>query len=235
MSSLNRAGNQEAVAARRARIDAVLARRSGFVPPETTAAALRFAADYARVNLLTYLYDALDAPAAGAGSPETNRDRARRGAALSGSDREPGSLGDLFEAPTGERGPCAQTWEDMWSDQWLLDGLEHSYTLAEAVLAGDIDTLEIIAGVPLIDAITDRLLAFGDVDNQVLSLASDAYRERLGDHEPTFDPELIVDMTAPLYALPALLQEARHDWTETERLALVIAGLAPIEWTTPQF
>ncbi|MEU8659639.1 hypothetical protein [Actinoplanes philippinensis] len=42
-------------------------------------------------------------------------------------------------------------------------------------------------------------------------------------------------MTAPLSALPGLLQEARHEWTATEQLALVIAGLAPIERTAPQF
>jgi hypothetical protein len=257
MSRRNRAGNQEAVAARQARIDAVLARRSGFVAPVTTDAALRFAADYARANLLTYLYDALDAQAAdvevvdygydvssrGHRVPETNRERARRGVALSDSDRVAGTLGDLFDAPTGDTRPtyvsgsglAAETWEGMWSDQWLLDGLEHAHTLAEAVLAGDVGTLEIIAGVPLADAITDRALAFGDVPNQVLSLASDAFRERLEDHEPAFDPEQTVDMTAPLSALPDMLQAARHDWTATERLALVIAGLTPIEWTTPQF
>ncbi|GIE77335.1 hypothetical protein Aph02nite_32850 [Actinoplanes philippinensis] len=226
----------------------MLARRSGFTPPATTEAAFRFAADYARVNLLTYLYAAFDAPAADTAvherrAGETNRDRVRRGLALSTAGRPPGSLGDLFDAPTGDTRPAdyfgadvaAETWEGMWSDQWLLDGLEHAHTLAEAVLAGDIATLEIIAGVPLADAITDAGLFFGDVDNQVLSLASDAFRERLEDHEPAFDPERAVDMTAPLSALPGLLQEARHEWTATEQLALVIAGLAPIERTAPQF
>jgi hypothetical protein len=253
MSRRSRAGNQEAVAARQARIDAVLARRSGFVAPAPTEAAVRFAADYARANLLTYLYDALDALAAddhghddsrrGHRAPETHRERARRGVALSAGDRVPGTLGDLFDAPTGDTrptdvpgsGPAAETWEGMWPDQWLLDGLEHAHTLASAVIAGDIDTLEIIAGVPLADAVTDRTLVFGDLPTQVLSLASDAFRERLEDHEPTFDPERTVDMTAPLSALPDLLQAARHDWTPTERLALVIAGLTPLERTTPQF
>ncbi|MEV4279178.1 hypothetical protein [Actinoplanes xinjiangensis] len=256
MSRSNRAGNPEAAAARRARIDAVLARRSSFVAPATTDAALRFAADYARANLLTFLYDALDAQAAGVEVVdyghdvssrghrvyETNRERVRRGMALSGTDREPGTLGDLFDAPTGDTrptpasgaGPAAETWEGMWPDQWLLDGLEHAHTLAEAVLAGDLATVEIIAGVPLADAVTDRALVFGDISHQVLSLAADAFRERLVDHEPAFDPEQTVDMTAPLSALPEMLQAARHEWSGTERLALVIAGLSPIERTTPQ-
>ncbi|WP_433796875.1 hypothetical protein [Actinoplanes sp. CA-252034] len=248
MSSRYRAGDRDAITARQVRIDAVLARRSGFTPPPTTGAALRFAADYARVNLLTYLYEALDAPAAGVSGEgrrpaETHRERVRRGVALSDSGRVPGTLGDLFHAPTGDtrhahapgHGFAAETWEGMWPDQWLLDGLEHAYTLAEAVLADDITTLEIIAGVPLADAITDGALTFGDLDNQVLSLASDAFRERLEDHEPAFDPEQTVDMGAPLSTLPELLRTARHEWTAAERLALVIAGLALIERTAPEF
>jgi hypothetical protein len=43
------------------------------------------------------------------------------------------------------------------------------------------------------------------------------------------DPDDIVDMDAPLAALPAMVQATRHDWTRTERLALSIAGLDPIQ------
>jgi hypothetical protein len=267
MSRRNDAARQRKTAARQERIDAVLARRRGFVPPEPTAEALRFAADYARTNLLTYLYDALDAPAAdvevvdygydvssrGHRVGETNRDRARRGVSLSGKDQEqcraygnyraPGTLGDLFDAPTGDTRPtcvsgsglAAETWEGMWSDQCLLGGLEHAYTLAELVIAGDIRTVENIAGLPLTDAYADRSLSFGDIPNDVLSLAVDAFRERLEDHEEIFDPEQAVDLTARLPDLPDLLLAARHDWTSTELLALVIAGLAPIERATSQF
>jgi hypothetical protein len=226
MSRRSDAGHnrREAVAARQARIDAVLARRSGFVPPEPSEAALRFAADYARTNLLTYLYEALDAPAVEPG--ETNRERARRGVSLSGNGRVPGTLGDLFHAPT-----CptrVMTWEGMWPDQCLLDGLEHAHTLAGLVIAGDVHVVEIIAGLPLADAWSDHSLSFGGVPNDVLSLAVDAFRERLEQHDPVFDPERTVDMTAPLSQLPRMLQAARHEWTDVERLALVIAGLAPI-------
>jgi hypothetical protein len=235
---MSRRQHRETIAARQERIDAVLARRSGFVTPQVTEAALRFAADYARTNLLTYLYEALDAPAAGTTTAESNRERARSGVSLSGF-RAAGTLGDLFDAPAGYTpgvgaGP-AETWEGMWPDQFLLDGLEHAHTLAELVIAGDIDTVEIIAGLPLADAFIDGSLFFGDVPNQVLSLAVDAFRERLEEHEPTFDPEQTVDMTAPLSALPAMLMAARHEWTPTERLALVIAGLTPIERATGQF
>jgi hypothetical protein len=235
---MSRRHHRETIAARQERIDAVLARRNGFVAPSTSEAALRFAADYARTNLLTYLYEALDAPAAGTTTAESNRERARNGVSLSGF-RAAGTLGDLFDAPTGYThgsgtGP-AETWEGMWPDQCLLDGLEHAHTLAELVIAGDIDTVETIAGLPLADAFIDASLFFGDVPNQVLSLAVDAFRERLEEHEPCYDPEQTVDMTAPLSALPAMLMAARHDWTPAEQLALVIAGLAPIERATGQF
>ncbi|GIE29518.1 hypothetical protein Ait01nite_025630 [Actinoplanes italicus] len=257
----------EAATARQERIDAVMARRCGFTPPEASGAALRFAADYARTNLLTYLYDALDAPAAdlevvdhgydmsshGRRAGETNRERARRGISLSGNDQErcraygmyraPGTLGDLFDAPTGDTRPtyvsgsglAAVTWEGMWSDQCLLDGLEHAHTLAELVLADEIATIETIAGLPRADAYPDQALSFGDVPNDVLSLSVDAFRERLEDHDPVFDPEQTVDMTAPLADLPQMLLAARHDWSSTELLALVIAGLHPIERSMPQF
>jgi hypothetical protein len=215
---------REVVAARQERIDAVVARRSGFVAPEPSEAALRFAADYARTNLLTYLYDALDAPAVGAG--QTNRERARFGFSLSGNGRAPGTLGDLFHAPTCDT--RVMTWEGMWPDQCLLDGLEHAHTLAELVIAGDVHTVEIIAGLPLADAWPDQALSFGDLPNEVLSLAVDAFRERLEQHDPAFDPEQAVDMTAPLSELPRMLMTARHEWTDTELLALVIAGLTPI-------
>jgi hypothetical protein len=267
MSRRNDATRKRETTARQERIDAVLARRCGFVPPEPAADALRFATDYARTNLLTYLYDALDAPAAdvevvdygydvssrGHRVGETNRERARRGVSLSGNDQEqcrsygtyrvPGTLGDLFDAPTGDTRPtyvsgsglAAETWEGMWSDQCLLGGLGHAHTLAELVIAGDIGTVEIIAGLPLADAYPDRSLTFGDLPNDVLSLAVDAFRERLENHEGIFDPEQAVDMTARLSDLPDLLLAARHDWTPTEQLALVIAGLAPIERATSQY
>ncbi|MFC4070235.1 hypothetical protein [Actinoplanes subglobosus] len=233
---MSRRQHRETIAARQERIDAVLARRRGFVPPSTSDAAFRFAADYARTNLLTYLYEALDAPAADHTVAETNRERARRGVSLSGF-RAAGTLGDLFDAPAGytRPGPGAETWEGMWPDRCLLDGLEHAHTLAELVLAGDIDTVEVIAGLPLADAFIDGSLLYGDVPNQVLSLAVDAFRERLEQHEPAFVPERTVDMTAPLASLPAMLMAARHEWTPAERLALVIAGLAPIEHSTSTF
>ncbi|MEV0901139.1 hypothetical protein [Actinoplanes sp. NPDC049802] len=246
--------------ARQARIDAVLARRRSFAVPEASPAGLRFAADYAKANLLTYLYEALDAPAAdvevvdsgydvstwGRRANETNRERTRRGVSLSGLDqdwcrkhdrfRAPGTLGDLFDAPTGDTLPTYQsgsglaagTWEQEWSDRYLLDGLEHAHTCADLVLAGDVGTLELLAGVPYDDAFTDPGLVFDDVPNQLLSLATDAFRARLEDHELVFDPEQTVDMTAPLSALPAMLLAARLDWDHTERLALILAGLTPI-------
>ncbi|MEU4623315.1 hypothetical protein AB0G04_25505 [Actinoplanes sp. NPDC023801] len=254
MSRSNEAGRTQRKAARQERIEAVLARRSGFVPPVASGAALRFADDYARTNLLTYLYDALDAPAAGARvagyevaghgrrAGETNRERARRGVSLSAGSCLPGTLGDLFGAPTGDTRPdvpgaepTALTWAGMWSDQCLLGGLQHAHTLAELVIAGDIGTVETIAGLPRADAYADHSLSFGAIPNDVLSLAVDAFRERLEDHEEIFDPERTVDMTAPLSALPEMLLAARHDWTTTELLALVIAGLAPIERATSHF
>jgi hypothetical protein len=85
---------------RKARLDAVLARRSGFEYPPVTAAASVFAREFTKANLLMLLHDALDVSAADTyvidsgfdvsthaeRADETNRERAKRGVCLSGRD-----------------------------------------------------------------------------------------------------------------------------------------------------
>ena len=242
---------------RRARFDAVLARRSGFEYPPVTDAASDFAREFANANLLMLLRDALDASAADtyvidsgfdvstqAGrADETNRERVKRGASLSGRDtkvfadyggyREPGTLGDLFDAPTGNTratyvsgaGLDAETWDDAWYDRWALEGLAHGHVIADLVLRGDILTLEVIAGVPLsdVDAVARRPL--GGVADDVLSLACEALHAWTEIDCPVLDPDEVVDMSLQISALPKMLLEARRSWNRTELLAAAIAGL----------
>jgi hypothetical protein len=159
------------------RRDAVLAGRLGFEYPAITAAATDFAQDFAGTNLLAFLYDALDVAAAetyvvdcgfdvsthARRVDETNRERAKRGVSLSGRNehwchdhgfyREPGTLGDLLDAPTGNTrathvsgaGLDAETFDDAWYDRWALEGLAHAHVIAELVMRGDVATLETIA------------------------------------------------------------------------------------------
>ena len=241
---------------RKARFDAVLARRSGFEYPPVTAAASDFARDFAKANLLTFLHDALGASAAetyvvdvgfdasthARRTDETNRERVRGGISLSGRDgkafadyggyREPGTLGDLFDAPTGDTratyvsgaGLDAETWADAWYDRWSLEDLAHAYGIAGLVLRGDIEILEVIAGVPLSDVETSGR-RFDGVADDVLALACEALHAWTEIDCPVLDPEKIVDMDVPISALPRMLLQARRSWNRTELLAAAIAGL----------
>jgi hypothetical protein len=243
---------------RQARFDAVLARRCGFEYPPVNAAASDFAREFAKANLLTFLRDALDASAAdthvidsgfdvsthASRAEETNRERVQRGATLSGRDdesfaeyglhRAAGTLGDLFDAPTGNTratyvsgaGFAAERWADAWHDYWTLEGLAHAHVIADLVLRGDVQTLEVIAGVPLSDVEVGARQPFDGIADDVLSLACEALHAWTEIDCPVLDPDDVVDMDAPISALPRMLLEARQSWNRTELLAAAIAGLA---------
>jgi hypothetical protein len=242
---------------RQVRLAAVEARRAGFTYPVVSGEAAEFAREFARADLLNHLRRALGTVAADtyvvdsgydvsthAGrAGETNRERAKRGVSLSGREdrafaehgmyREPGTLGDLFGAPTGNTratyvpgaGLDAETWDDAWRDRWSLEGLGLAYVVADLALGGDIATLEVIAGVPLADVAVEPL-SFGGITADVLSLAREALHSWTERECPVLDPEEIVDMTVPVSALPRLLLGTRHDWNRTEQLAAVLAGVA---------
>ena len=243
---------------RKARFDVVLARRTGFEYPSVTAVAADFARDFAKTNLLAFLHDALDTLAADTyavdcgfdvstnarAADETNRERAKRGLSLSGRDgkvfadfggcREPGTLGDLFDAPTGNTratyvsgaGLDAETFDDAWYDRWALEGLAHAHVIAVLVLRGDVATLETIAGVPLTDVVVSGpVRMFDGVAADVLSLACEALHAWTEIDCPVLDPAEVVDMDAPISALPRMLLQARRSWNQTEWLAAAIAGL----------
>ncbi|MBS4729966.1 hypothetical protein MSM1_17005 [Mycobacterium sp. SM1] len=152
--------------------------------------------------------------------------------------REPGTLGDLFDAPNGNTkatyvsgaGLDAETWADAWHEYWALESLAHGYVIAGLVLAGDVEALEVIAGVPARDAGPDyRGRTFDGVPAEVMALACQALYEWTEIECPVLDPEKVVDMGAPLSALPGMLLAARRDWSRAERLAVVLAGLGPID------
>jgi hypothetical protein len=243
---------------RKVRRDAVLARRREFEYPAITAAATDFARDFARANLLAFLHDVLDVAAAetyvvdcgfdvsthARRVDETNRERAQRGVSLSGRDerwchddgfyREPGTLGDLLDAPTGNTGATyvsgagldAETFDDAWYDRWALEGLGHAHMIAGMVMRGDVATLETVAGVPLSDADLDEIRQpFVGVADDMLALACQALYEWAEIDCPVLDPDSLVDMKAPISALPRMLLAARRRWDQTELLAAAIAGL----------
>lgn len=242
---------------RKARMDAVRLRQAGFEYPAVDAVATDFAHSFARVNLLEFLYSALDASSAqtyvvdsgfdvsthAQTAEETNRERVKRGVSLSGRDtsvfaehggyREPGTLGDLLDAPTGNTrathvsgaGLAAETFDDAWHDRWALEGLAHAHVIAALVLSGDVSTLETIAGVPLSDVAADVREPFGGVAADILSLAREALHAWTEIDCPVLDPDDLVDMDAPTSALPGMLLRARRRWDRTELLAAVIAGL----------
>ncbi|WP_179295717.1 hypothetical protein [Mycobacterium avium] len=242
----------------KARRDAVRARRIGFEYPAITVAATDFARDFARANLLAFLRDVLDVAAADTyvvdcgfdvstharQVDETNRERAKRGVSLSGRDkqwcrdhgldREPGTLGDLLDAPTGNTratyvsgaGLAAETFDDAWYDRWALEGLGHAHVIADLVMRGDVATLETIAGVPLPDVDFDEIRQpFDGVARDVLALACQALHEWTEIDCPVLDPDALVDMDAPISALSGMLLAARRPWGQTELLAAAIAGL----------
>ncbi|WP_287035330.1 hypothetical protein [Mycobacterium sp.] len=177
---------------------------------------------------------------------ETNRERAQRGISLSGRDstafadfggyRAPGTLGDLLDAPTGNTraayvsgaGLDAESFDDAWHDQWPLQGLAHAYMVAGLAFAGDIETMETIAGVPLADAPADMREPFGGIAADVLSLAREALHQWTEIDCPVLDPGDIADMAAPISLLPRMLLSARKPWDQTERLAALIAGLGGV-------
>jgi len=175
---------------------------------------------------------------------ESNRERARRDVSLSGRDlqwardhgfyREPGTLGDLLDAPTGNTratfvsgaGLDAETFDDAWYDRWALESLGHAYVIADLVLRGEVVMLENIAGVALSDADpSDIRELFDGVAVDVLALACQALSEWTEIDCPMLDPESLVDMDAPVSALPAMLLAVRRSWGQTELLAVAIAGL----------
>lgn len=244
---------------REARWEAVHARGIGFEYPAITSAATGFARDFARVNLLEFLHDVLDVAAADTyvvdcgfdvstharRVDETNRERAKRGVSLSGRDeqcycdsgfyREPGTVGDLLDAPPGNTraayvsgaGLAAETFDDAWYDRWALQSLGHAHAIADLVMAGDVATLETIAGVPLPDVDLDEIRRPVDgVADDVLALACQALYEWTEIDCPVLDPEDLVDMDALISALPRMLLAARRSWIQTELLAVAVAGLA---------
>lgn len=243
---------------RKARTDAVRLRQRTFEYPQIDSAATEFAHDFARLNLLGFLYSALDASSAetyvvdcgfdvstyAKRVEESNRERARRDVSLSGRDlqwardhgfyREPGTLGDLLDAPTGNTratfvsgaGLDAETFDDAWYDRWALESLGHAYVIADLVLRGEVVMLENIAGVALSDADpSDIRELFDGVAVDVLALACQALSEWTEIDCPMLDPESLVDMDAPVSALPAMLLAVRRSWGQTELLAVAIAGL----------
>lgn len=98
--------------------------------------------------------------------------------------------------------------------------------MADLALNGEIATLEVIAEAPLGDAEVMTEGSFDGVAADVLSLARQALYSRAETECPVLDPEEIVDMTAPLSALPGLLLGTRYEWSRTEQLAAVLAGVA---------
>ena len=247
---------------RRDRLAAFEARRADFTCPTVSAKDSEFAAEFAAAILLANLYDAFDASAADIEVQdygydistrahtvtETNRERASRGISLSGLDeewcreygtyRQPGTLGDLFDAPTGNTiatyvpgaGLAAESWSGAWLDEWgSVERLALASVVAGLVLADATDVLEMIAGRMLADVDRAPRLTFENIPSDLLSLASEALYEWSESVGTVLDPDDIVDMDAPLAALPAMVQATRHDWTRTERLALSIAGLDPIQ------
>jgi len=243
---------------RKARTDAVRLRQRTFEYPQIDSAATEFAHDFARLNLLGFLYSALDASSAetyvvdcgfdvstyAKRVEESNRERARRDVSLSGRDlqwardhgfyREPGTLGDLLDAPTGNTratfvsgaGLDAETFDDAWYDRWALESLGHAYVIADLVLRGEVVMLENIAGVALSDADPSDIRELLDgVAVDVLALACQALSEWTEIDCPMLDPESLVDMDAPVSALPAMLLAVRRSWGQTELLAVAIAGL----------
>ncbi len=237
---------------RQARLAAVEARRAGFTCPVVSGEAAEFALEFTRANLLNHLRRVLDTVAAdtcvvdwgydvstrASRAGETNRERTKRGVALSGREdrafaehgmyREPGTLGDLFDAPTGNTRatyvPGAGLDADAWHDRWSVEGLGLAYVVADLALSGDIATLEVIAGAPLAD-VAVKPLSFNGITVDVLSLAREALHSWTERECPVLDPEEIADMTAPVSALPWLLLGTRHDWNRTEQLAAVLAGV----------
>lgn len=247
---------------RAARLEAVLTRRRTVGYPAVTEVAWAFARDFAKANLLNYLRDALGAAAADTEvwdcgydvstharrADETNRERAKRGVSLSGRNeqwcrehglyREPGTLGDLFDAPNGNTkatyvsgaGLDAETWADAWRDYWALESLAYAYVIAGLVLAGDVETLEVIAGVPAGDVEPDdRARRVDCVPADVMSLACRALYEWTEIECPVLEPEQVVDMDAPLSGLSRMLLSARRSWSRAERLAVVLAGLDAVD------
>lgn len=246
---------------REARRDVVLARRQDFKYPSVPEAAAEFGRAFATVNLLEHLHDALDCSAAdievwdcgydvstqARRADETNRERVKRGVCLSGRDdgvwvecggyRKPGTLGDLFDAPTGNTvatyvsgaGLAAETVSDAWYAQWALQRLPYAYVIARLVVAGDVETLETIAGVPSQDVEPEYPRRhFDGVTADVMSLARHALDEWMEDpdvDDQVLDPEELVDMDAPVAALPRILLQARRGWSRAELLTAVIAGL----------
>jgi hypothetical protein len=174
---------------------------------------------------------------------ETNRERAKRGLSLSGRDttvfadyggyRKPGTLGDLLDAPTchtratyvSGAGLAAETFDDAWYDRWALEGLAHAHVIAALALSGDVWTLETIAAVPLSEVSTEVKGPVGGIGADVVSLARQALHAWTEIDCPVLDPGDVVDMDAPISALPAMLLAARRRWDRTELLAAAIAGL----------
>jgi hypothetical protein len=253
-----RAARAEEDRLRKARRDAVLARRLGFEYRAITATATDVARDFARVNLLAFLHDVLDVAAAetyvvdcgvdvsmhARRVGQINRERAKRGVSLSGRDeqwchdhgfyREPGTVGDLLDGPTGNTrvtsvsgaGLDAETFDDAWYDRWAWEGLGHARVIADLVMPGDVATLETSAGVALSDADLDEVRQpFDGVADDVLALACQALYEWTEIDCPVLDPDSLVDMDAPIWALPRMLLAARRRWDQTELLAAAIAGL----------
>jgi hypothetical protein len=192
----------------------------------------------------TYVVDCgLDVSTRARSAEGTNRERAKRGVCLSGRDaavfaevggyRTPGTLGDLLDAPTGNTratyvsgaGLDAESFDDAWYDRWALEGLAHAHVIAALALRGDVETLETIAGIPLSDAAADIRESLGGVAANVLSLAREALHGWTEIDCPVLDPGDVVDMDAPISALPRMLPSARRQWDQTELLAAVIAGL----------
>jgi hypothetical protein len=120
----------------------------------------------------------------------------------------------------------AETFDDAWYDRWALEGLAHAHMIADLVMRGDVATLETIAGVPLSDVDLDEIRQpFDCVGDDVLALACQAPYEWTEIDCPVLDPDSLVDMDAPISALPRMLLAARRRWHQTELLAAAIAGL----------
>jgi hypothetical protein len=139
-----------------------------------------------------------------------------------------------LDAPTGNTratyvsgaGLDAETFDDAWYDRWALEGLGHARVVADLVMRGDVATLETIAGVPLSDADLDEIRQpFAGVADDMLALACQALYEWTEIDCPVLDPDSLVDMDAPISALPRMLLAARQRWDQTELLAVAIAGL----------
>lgn len=105
----------------------------------------------------------------------------------------------------------------------------YAYVIARLVLAGDVETLETIAGVPRRDVEPEHPRRhFDGVTADVMSLARhalDEWMEGPAAADQVLDPEELGDMDAPVAALPRILLQARRGWSRAELLAAVIAGL----------